>query len=172
MENSENSENERSFRPGSLMGSVGVDPSKGVELSHLLQALCRVKNSMKIRRALHKNVEMKKRRVVNKRKAIGLRGIRASRKSEMHHSYSRPRNVMGDGHSHQNGSLSVGKRLKKLQRLIPGGRNMEVDVLFQETAEYILSLKMQVHLLQTLSNFCSSNGAPHSLANNSDHSCS
>ena len=55
-------------------------------------------------------------------------------------------------------SMNIHRRLKKLQRLIPGGSTMqEVDVLFKETADYIVSLKMQVCLLRAMSNFCTSN---------------
>eukprot|EP01018_Ginkgo_biloba_P037560 Gb_30108 [translate_table: standard] len=49
----------------------------------------------------------------------------------------------------------LGIRLKALQKLIPGGRNMDADVLFQETAHYILLLRRQVQVLQTLTNFYS-----------------
>ena len=52
-------------------------------------------------------------------------------------------------------SLNIHRRLKKLQTLIPGGTSVsEVEVLFKKTADYIVSLKMQLCLLQALSHIC------------------
>eukprot|EP01018_Ginkgo_biloba_P010997 Gb_14677 [translate_table: standard] len=51
------------------------------------------------------------------------------------------------GHG-SNGSVCT--KLRTLQRLVPGGRHMEIDVLFEETADYIMGLQMQVHAMQTL----------------------
>ncbi|GLJ31622.1 hypothetical protein SUGI_0634790 [Cryptomeria japonica] len=51
---------------------------------------------------------------------------------------------------------AVEMRVKALQRLVPGGREMkDIDLLFQETADYIVNLKMQVHTMQALADFCS-----------------
>lgn len=41
--------------------------------------------------------------------------------------------------------------MKKLQRLIPGGRGLQPDRLFLRTADYILHLRFQVNVLQALS---------------------
>lgn len=46
---------------------------------------------------------------------------------------------------------SVRMKVKKLQRLIPGGRSVEPDRLFLMTADYILLLKLQLNVLQALS---------------------
>ncbi|GMH01629.1 hypothetical protein Nepgr_003468 [Nepenthes gracilis] len=46
---------------------------------------------------------------------------------------------------------SVQKKVKKLQRLIPGGEGMRPDRLFLQTADYILQLRFQLNLLQALS---------------------
>ncbi|KAL7171435.1 hypothetical protein ACSBR2_036147 [Camellia fascicularis] len=46
---------------------------------------------------------------------------------------------------------SVQRRVKKLQRLIPGGRGLKPDRLLLRTADYILHLRLQVDVLQTLS---------------------
>ncbi|KAI7998748.1 Transcription factor IBH1 [Camellia lanceoleosa] len=46
---------------------------------------------------------------------------------------------------------SVQRRVKKLQRLIPGGRGLKPDRLLLRTADYILHLRLQVNVLQTLS---------------------
>ena len=46
---------------------------------------------------------------------------------------------------------SVRRKVKKLQRLIPGGRGLQPDRLFLRTADYILHLRLQVNVLQALS---------------------
>ncbi|KAI3985818.1 hypothetical protein MKX01_026604 [Papaver californicum] len=43
-------------------------------------------------------------------------------------------------------------RVRRLQKLVPGGKGLQPDRLFLETANYILHLKFQVNVLQTLSN--------------------
>ncbi|GAB4839830.1 hypothetical protein Ancab_020540 [Ancistrocladus abbreviatus] len=48
-------------------------------------------------------------------------------------------------------SMVVQKKVKKLQRLIPGGKDMNPDRLFLETAYYILQLRFQLHFLLALS---------------------
>ncbi|XP_022977324.1 uncharacterized protein LOC111477674 [Cucurbita maxima] len=49
------------------------------------------------------------------------------------------------------GSSSVHMKMRKLQRLIPGGRRLKPDRLFLKTADYIMQLRSQVHVLQALS---------------------
>ncbi|XVE85027.1 hypothetical protein DITRI_Ditri17bG0059500 [Diplodiscus trichospermus] len=49
------------------------------------------------------------------------------------------------------GGQSVRKKVKKLQRLIPGGKGLQPDRLFLRTADYILHLRLQVNVLQALS---------------------
>ncbi|KAJ9188001.1 hypothetical protein P3X46_003403 [Hevea brasiliensis] len=46
---------------------------------------------------------------------------------------------------------SVRMKVKKLQRLIPGGQGLKPDRLFSRTADYILHLRLQVNVLQALS---------------------
>ncbi|XAR65046.1 hypothetical protein NMG60_11009002 [Bertholletia excelsa] len=46
---------------------------------------------------------------------------------------------------------SVRKKVKKLQRLVPGGRDLNPDHLLLRTADYILQLRRQVCVLQALS---------------------
>ena len=46
---------------------------------------------------------------------------------------------------------AVDKKVKKLQRLIPGGEGLQPDLLFLKTADYIMHLRLQVHVLQALS---------------------
>ncbi|EEF41446.1 transcription factor PAR2 [Ricinus communis] len=48
-------------------------------------------------------------------------------------------------------TTSIQMRVKKLQRLIPGGEELQPDRLFLRTADYILHLELQVNVLQALS---------------------
>ncbi|KAF8378316.1 hypothetical protein HHK36_029655 [Tetracentron sinense] len=48
---------------------------------------------------------------------------------------------------------SVRMKVRRLQRLVPGGRGLEPDRLFLRTADYILHLRLQVNVLQALSKF-------------------
>ncbi|OWM89628.1 transcription factor PAR2-like [Punica granatum] len=45
----------------------------------------------------------------------------------------------------------VQMKVRKLQRLIPGGRRLQPDRIFSRTADYILQLRWQVNVLQALS---------------------
>ncbi|XP_039019888.1 transcription factor IBH1-like [Hibiscus syriacus] len=49
------------------------------------------------------------------------------------------------------GGRSVRMKVKRLQKLIPGGKGMQTDRLFLRTADYIMHLQSQVHILQALS---------------------
>ncbi|XP_010254299.1 PREDICTED: transcription factor PAR1-like [Nelumbo nucifera] len=46
---------------------------------------------------------------------------------------------------------SVRMKVRKLQRLVPGGRGLQPDRLFLQTADYILHLRLQLKVLQALS---------------------
>lgn len=55
--------------------------------------------------------------------------------------------------SSSSSSSSVRMKVKKLQKLIPGGKgSTSNDQLFQMTADYILQLRLQLNVLQALSN--------------------
>ncbi|KAK9107998.1 hypothetical protein Syun_024009 [Stephania yunnanensis] len=45
----------------------------------------------------------------------------------------------------------VGMKVRRLQRLVPGGRELEPEQLFLQVAKYILQLRVQVNVLQALS---------------------
>ncbi|KAK9277326.1 hypothetical protein L1049_006867 [Liquidambar formosana] len=49
---------------------------------------------------------------------------------------------------------TVPMKVKKLQKLIPGGRGLQPDRLFLQTADYILHLKLQLNVLQALAKIC------------------
>ncbi|KAK4760468.1 hypothetical protein SAY87_005361 [Trapa incisa] len=46
---------------------------------------------------------------------------------------------------------SVEVKMRKLQKLIPGGEGLRAELLFSRTANYITQLRLQVHVLQALS---------------------
>ncbi|AET03159.1 hypothetical protein MtrunA17_Chr8g0364851 [Medicago truncatula] len=46
--------------------------------------------------------------------------------------------------------VAVGRKMKKLQRIIPGGDGLKADQLFLRTAEHILQLRLQLNALQAL----------------------
>lgn len=74
-------------------------------------------------------------------------------------SYRFFRNVDLQTGSHDHDHASIDKRLGTLQKLVPGGRKMGVDTLFQETADYILNLQMQVHAMEALADLYSTTSA-------------
>ncbi|KAL7110279.1 hypothetical protein ACP275_05G015000 [Erythranthe tilingii] len=43
----------------------------------------------------------------------------------------------------------IKRKIKKLQKIIPGGQGLNPDSLFVRTADYILLLRLQIHFLQT-----------------------
>ncbi|KAK9117069.1 hypothetical protein Sjap_016016 [Stephania japonica] len=45
----------------------------------------------------------------------------------------------------------VRMKVRRLQKLVPGGRELEPEQLFLEAAKYILQLRVQVNVLQALS---------------------
>ncbi|XP_050238748.1 transcription factor IBH1-like [Mercurialis annua] len=55
----------------------------------------------------------------------------------------RKRGVCGGGR--------VEMKVKKLQRIIPGGEGLQPERLFLRTADYIMQLRSQVNILQALS---------------------
>ncbi|KAL2476594.1 Uncharacterized protein Adt_37330 [Abeliophyllum distichum] len=63
-----------------------------------------------------------------------------------------------NGHSNGVGEESdekaeVEKKIVALQKIVPGGESLGVDKLFEETAEYILTLQCQVKVLRFLASF-------------------
>ncbi|XP_042492957.1 uncharacterized protein LOC122072650 [Macadamia integrifolia] len=61
------------------------------------------------------------------------------------------RRVMISSGGHRLGS-SIRMKVRRLQKLIPGGRGLQPNRLFLRTADYILHLRFQLHVLQALSN--------------------
>lgn len=45
---------------------------------------------------------------------------------------------------------SIQMKMRKLQRLIPGGAGLRPELLFSMTADYILQLRLQAKVLQAL----------------------
>ncbi|KAL5723645.1 hypothetical protein ACHQM5_007019 [Ranunculus cassubicifolius] len=46
---------------------------------------------------------------------------------------------------------SVKTKVKRLQKIVPGGKGLEPDRLFLQTANYILHLRLQVNMLEAIS---------------------
>ncbi|KAJ0985937.1 hypothetical protein J5N97_004293 [Dioscorea zingiberensis] len=49
--------------------------------------------------------------------------------------------------------VEIEKRVKVLQSLVPGGEAMEMESLFEETADYIEALEEQVSAMRALATF-------------------
>uniref|UniRef100_A0A1J3IB40 Transcription factor PAR1 n=1 Tax=Noccaea caerulescens TaxID=107243 RepID=A0A1J3IB40_NOCCA len=47
----------------------------------------------------------------------------------------------------------VKEKISALQRIIPGGPELGVDALFEETAGYIMSLQCQIKTIKVLTSF-------------------
>ncbi|XP_047963942.1 transcription factor PAR1 [Salvia hispanica] len=47
--------------------------------------------------------------------------------------------------------VALQMKVKKLQKIIPGGEGLDSDELFVRTADYILLLKLKISVLQILS---------------------
>ncbi|KAK4758916.1 hypothetical protein SAY87_020217 [Trapa incisa] len=47
----------------------------------------------------------------------------------------------------------VEEKISTLQRIVPGGEDLGVEKLFEETAEYILSLQWQIKAMRALTTF-------------------
>ncbi|KAH7439343.1 hypothetical protein KP509_04G057100 [Ceratopteris richardii] len=82
-----------------------------------------------------------------------LRRLRRQRTS------ARRSNICAMLHEELNGSPSMAfskEHVECLGGLVPGGRSMDISLLLQETAEYIIFLQMQVEALQSLFHHVSS----------------
>ena len=54
--------------------------------------------------------------------------------------------------SSRNGSIEVVKKVKVLKKLVPNCESTKMENLFQETADYIMALQMQVKVMQVMVN--------------------
>ncbi|KAK3223279.1 hypothetical protein Dsin_010304 [Dipteronia sinensis] len=75
--------------------------------------------------------------------------MECSRRSSCKGGFSKWRTTRRRRRSHRG---SVRLKVRKLQKLIPGGQGLKADRLFTTTANYILQLRLQLHVLQALSN--------------------
>nr|XP_043639736.1 transcription factor PAR1-like [Erigeron canadensis] len=55
------------------------------------------------------------------------------------------------GRKTRRNNTTVVRKVEKLQKLVPGGRGLNAARLFDHTANYIMHLKLQVDMLQALS---------------------
>ncbi|KAL2496667.1 transcription factor PAR1-like [Forsythia ovata] len=94
--------------------------------------------------------------------------IRRVRQQESHRRSIKNRThvkkISKDVNGHSNGVVSGGgeesdekaeveKKIVALQKIVPGGDSLGVDKLFEETAEYILTLQCQVKVLRFLASY-------------------
>ncbi|OWM73302.1 transcription factor PAR1-like [Punica granatum] len=70
---------------------------------------------------------------------------------EPHDSQHREETEREDGE--ESDRAEVERKIVALQRIVPGGEELGVDTLFEETAEYILSLQCQVKSMRALTSF-------------------
>ncbi|KAK1258905.1 hypothetical protein QJS04_geneDACA020230 [Acorus gramineus] len=82
-------------------------------------------------------------------KALQGRGKRPklAQKKEDHDEVERRGNELGE----DVGMLD--RKVKALQSLVPGGESLEIESLFEETAEYIQALQGQVYAMKALVSF-------------------
>ncbi|KAK7317598.1 hypothetical protein RJT34_01970 [Clitoria ternatea] len=50
----------------------------------------------------------------------------------------------------QGSRVVVERKMKKLQRMVPGGAGMKPELLFLKTTEHILQLRLQLNILKAL----------------------
>jgi hypothetical protein len=55
-------------------------------------------------------------------------------------------------------TVSVGRKVRELRRLVPGTAAMPADRLLVRTADYIAQLRARVELLRALSELCEGHG--------------
>jgi len=60
---------------------------------------------------------------------------------------------LASGSSEGGEEVEIERRVKALQRLVPGGEEMEMDALFEETADYIEALRGQVNFMRALAEY-------------------
>ncbi|CAL9065427.1 unnamed protein product [Musa banksii] len=63
------------------------------------------------------------------------------------------RRVIRGGRERHAVGVSVRRKVRELQRLVPGGRQLPAAQLFLHTADYIFHLSLKVQVLRALSKF-------------------
>ncbi|KAK4795403.1 hypothetical protein SAY86_013397 [Trapa natans] len=80
---------------------------------------------------------------------------RATREQSLLEQKSGPRGggEIESGDEEGSDPADVEKKIMALQRIVPGGEELAIDKLFEETAGYILTLQCQVKAMRALTNF-------------------
>lgn len=108
-------------------------------------------------RALNLRLMRKKKTItmMKKKKSSLITLGRKMKSASFHRKCCNNVDVETGGHDHG----AIDRRLRTLEKIVPGGKKMEVHTLFQETADYILNLQMQVQGLEALADFYTANSA-------------
>lgn len=61
--------------------------------------------------------------------------------------------IKNNDQEHEHDKVEVQQKIVALQRIVPGGEELGVDKLFEETACYIKSLQNQVMAMRALTSF-------------------
>ncbi|XP_009786577.1 uncharacterized protein LOC107765527 [Nicotiana tabacum] len=59
----------------------------------------------------------------------------------------------GNNQEEDDDKAEVEEKIMALQKIVPGGESLGVDMLFEETAGYILALQCQIKTLKVLASF-------------------
>lgn len=86
--------------------------------------------------------------VASKRRFQAKRRLRIIRRRGANNIEKRNKKVGASRRSVVRCSRKIEQRVRTLKTLIPNGESMGLEGLFQETAEYILSLEMRVKMMQ------------------------
>ncbi|XP_039011517.1 transcription factor PAR1-like isoform X2 [Hibiscus syriacus] len=66
---------------------------------------------------------------------------------------TRKRREYSNKDSYDDEKVEVKRKIVALQRIVPGGEDLGVDKLFEETAGYILALQCQIRAMKALTSF-------------------
>ncbi|KAF9687020.1 hypothetical protein SADUNF_Sadunf02G0050400 [Salix dunnii] len=141
-----------------------VDPANGnrnmVSMEdNLSQVTIPTFHKRKESKTTHKKSEM-----TNNAKHASLDSLERGRRAENVHKRSR-RKIMETlkvqekdraptvGAGEDDEKAEVERKIVALQRIIPGGESLGVDELFEETADYIMTLQCQIKAMRVLSGF-------------------
>ncbi|KAL3848693.1 hypothetical protein ACJIZ3_010575 [Penstemon smallii] len=86
------------------------------------------------------------------------RRLRRCRSRTKRNSDEKNKSTTGGEDSESDEKVEVEKKIVALQKIVPGGETLTAENLFEETAEYILSLQCQVKALRFLADFVEGKG--------------
>ncbi|EXB92412.1 hypothetical protein L484_021396 [Morus notabilis] len=108
------------------------------------------------------NAALNKRRIINKKSNISINVKKSIEnvEEEKQEKQEREEEEEEDISSNSNSSSvevdekeEVERKIKALQRVVPGGESLGVEKLFEETASYIMALQCQLKAMKALASF-------------------